>query len=532
MTDTVVTEQFDVIIIGGGINGCATFRDLCLQGLRCLLLEREDFCSGASGASSRLMHGGLKYLETGEFRLVKEALSERNMLFATAPHFVKPLECVVPVVSIWGGLLTTAARLLGLRVRLKDRGLLLTALGLRLYDLYGRSLRATPDHRMVGRRRLRQMLPSLADKHKGAGLYHEGQLTHAERLGLELVLDGLAASPNSRAENHVQVSGRTAESLHYQQGRHARQAQARVIVNAAGAWIDRVNEVLGLTTHLMGGSRGSHLVVDNPSLLQALNGRMIYFGTPDGRVNLLYPFNGRVLVGATDIAQDDPDTAACSPQEVDYLRRAVAMMFPDIPILPDQIVHTFCGVRPLPRADGEVGRVTRDHAIVTLTLPDSQMPVHCLIGGKWTTFRAFSEQVSDRVLADIGRPRRTSTVGLVIGGGRDFPLNASQRSHLTSQLATLGGITFERADCLLDRYGTRARHYCEQLDGHGEIPLRSLPDYTREEIFFILSHEKVGSLTDLTHRRTLIALSGQDHPEVRSELAMLMAEVAGAGVPH
>ena len=128
-------EAWDVVIIGGGINGCATFRDLALQGVRVLLLERGDFCSGASAASSRLMHGGLKYLETGEFRLVRESLIERNMLLATAPHYVQPLECVVPVKSVWGGIVGSAARFVGIRARIADRGYAITAAGLMLYDL-------------------------------------------------------------------------------------------------------------------------------------------------------------------------------------------------------------------------------------------------------------------------------------------------------------------------------------------------------------------------------------------------------------
>ena len=134
MSDTV---DYDVVIIGGGINGCGTFRDLALQGLRVLLLEKGDYCQGASAASSRLMHGGLKYLETGEFRLVRESLIERNMLLATAPHYVQPLECVVPVTSTWGGIVGSAARFLGLKMRLKDRGLVITGLGLRVYDIFG-----------------------------------------------------------------------------------------------------------------------------------------------------------------------------------------------------------------------------------------------------------------------------------------------------------------------------------------------------------------------------------------------------------
>src|SRR3954453_14777533 len=154
-------ESFDVIIIGGGINGCGTFRDLCAQGVKCLLIERDDFAAGASSASSRLMHGGLKYLETGEFRLVRESLTERNMLLSTAPHMVAALPCIVPVRSWGGGILGSIARFLRLPSKLKDRGVLITALGLTLYDTYAAAWRAMPRHRMLTRAALRREMPDL-----------------------------------------------------------------------------------------------------------------------------------------------------------------------------------------------------------------------------------------------------------------------------------------------------------------------------------------------------------------------------------
>ena len=188
-------EDFDVAIIGGGINGCGTFRDLCAQGVRCLLIEREDFCAGASSASSRLMHGGLKYFETGEFRLVRESATERNMLLATAPHVVTALPSIVPVRSWTGGILGSIARFLRIDARLNDRGFLITALGLGLYDAYGRRFRALPRHRMLTRAALRREMPDLDPGIVGAGLYYEGRISYAERLALELVLDGEALSP-------------------------------------------------------------------------------------------------------------------------------------------------------------------------------------------------------------------------------------------------------------------------------------------------------------------------------------------------
>jgi glycerol-3-phosphate dehydrogenase len=515
--------EYDVIILGAGINGCGAFRDLALQGLRVLLLERGDICQGASAASSRLMHGGLKYLETGEFRLVRESLTERNMLLATAPHYVVPLECVVPVKSTFGGIAGSVARFLGIKAKLRDRGYLITALGLALYDLYGRALRSMPTHRMLGRNALRRMLPDIAADISGAGLYYEGHITHAERLGLELVLDGVAANPAARAVTHADICGTEGDVLVWRgaDGRVAR-ARTKVMLNAGGAWIDAVNARLGIASKLMGGSRGSHLVVDNPALLTALAGRMIYFGTPDGRVNLLYPFAGKVLVGATDIAQADPDTARCTDDEVAYLCGAVAEVFPDIPIRPEQVVHRFCGVRPLPRADGDVGSVTRDHSLVTLPLPDAPVPVHCLIGGKWTTFRAFAELATDRALADLGLPRRVTTAGLAIGGGRGFPRDDAGRSALVARLARLGGIPAERAENLLSRYGTRAEAYVQTLRGRGEVMMASVPDYAAEEILHIAATEMVGTIDDIIHRRTLIGMTGRDRPAVRAEIASLL----------
>jgi glycerol-3-phosphate dehydrogenase len=268
-------------------------------------------------------------------------------------------------------------------------------------------------------------------------------------------------------------------------------------------------------------------VVENPALYAALNGRMVYFGTADGRVNLVYPLLGRVLIGSTDIAVGDPDTADCDADEAAYLRGVVAEVFPGIPVTEEQVVYRFCGVRPLPRADAaDIGSVTRDHSIAVVTLPGTGIPVYCLIGGKWTTFRAFSEQAADRVLAQIGRPRRVTTVGMPIGGGRDFPRDAAARAATADELARRGGISAARADTLLSRYGTRARAYCEQLAGKGETRLVSLPDYAREELEHVARTERVGTLEDLVRRRTSITLTGRCSPAALEELERLLPYLA------
>lgn len=513
-------EDVDVLILGGGINGCGTFRDLCAQGVTCLLLERTDFCSGASSASSRLMHGGLKYLETGEFRLVRESAKERNRLLANAAHYVTPLPTILPLRSRFGGILPSILRFLRLPARLTDRGTLITRLGLTLYDVFGRNFRAMPRHRMLPRARLDRHVAGLAPGILGAGLYYEGQISHAERLGLELLLDGEALHPASRALNHATVEGQQDGIVTFTHDGKRRRVRPRVAVNAGGAWIDRVNAALGLQTKLMGGSKGAHLVVENPALYRALNGHMVYFGTADGRVNLAYPFMGRVLIGATDIKIDDPDAARCEDDEAAYLCAAMAEVFPELPVTEDQIRFRFSGVRPLPRADGEIGMVTRDHSIVELALPEGA-PVLCLIGGKWTTFRGFSEQAADRVMALLGVRRRVDTGDMQIGGGKGYPA-AADRAAWVAALARQTALPEARIETLLSRYGTRAADIAPALGA--DTPLAALPEYSVEELTWIIRHERVGGPDDVLHRRTPIALSGSLSDPVRSAVAGLCAQ--------
>lgn len=517
-------QDTEVLILGGGINGCGVFRELCAQGVRCLLIERDDFCGGASAASSRLMHGGLKYLETGEFRLVRESAEERNRLLRNAAHYVSPLPSLVPVRSRFGGLWASAVRFFGRDAKMNDRGVVILRLGLTLYDLYGRRFRVMPRHCMLGRKRLDAVVNGLSPAITGAGLYYEGQISHAERLGLELLLDGEEMQPESQALNHAEILGAGGGVISFRHDGAVRHIRPKAIVNAGGAWIDEVNDVLGIPSRLMGGSKGAHLVAENPALLAALNGHMIYFGTMDGRVNLLYPFMGRILIGSTDHRIDNPDDARCTDEEAAYLCAAVGEIFPDIPVTPEQIRHRFSGVRPLPRADGDIGTVTRDHAIRQLEL-DTGTPVLCLIGGKWTTFRGFSEEAADHLLDLLGRQRVRQTDEMQIGGGRDYPQGGARRAWIDER-ATKCALAPARIDALLSRYGTRLDRMLPRLS-EGETPLIQLPDYSKEELVWLCRNERVVTLADLLLRRTAIAISGNLTPQVADELAEIAAPVFG-----
>ncbi len=518
------TSHYSVLIIGAGINGCGTFWDLCLQGVDCLLIDRVDVCSGASAAPSRLIHGGIKYLETHEFRLVRESAMERNRLLNNAPHYVKALEVVFPANSWLGGLLDALLGYIGFKARVKERGALLIEIGLRIYDFYNRKVKALPDHRFLGKKKLREQFPAISQNAVAAGLYYEGRVTHAERLSLELVLDGLAAQPRSALRTYTEVLEKPNKgtfTLKDLVTGEMHDVTADVVINASGAWIDKVNEDLGINSRYMGGSRGAHLIVKHEGLLQATQGRMMYFGCKDGRFNLFYPFFGNVLVGSTDIAQHDPDLAHCSAEETDYLLSVVSEVFPNIKLTRDDVISTYSGVRPLPRANGkDIGDVSRDHSIGHDELSGTNIPVLSLIGGKWTTFRAFSEQTCDAVLKLIGRTRSLSTVDLPIGGGRDYPRDDKSRNAMISKIGP-------RGNELLDRYGTKAITVQEFADAMQDRAIVSLPGYSTGEISYICTHENIRHLADLLLRRTSIVMEGLLTPEAIQETAKIAAHALG-----
>ena len=521
--------RYDVVILGGGINGAGVFRDLSLQGVNCLLVDSGDFCAGASAAPSRLIHGGIKYLETGEFRLVAQSTLERNLLLRNAPHYVKPIETVLPIRSWFGGIMPSLLRFFGGRAKLNDRGVLITKLGLELFDFLGRRKRMLPRHSMAFGRSVHAAFPEMAGDIVATATYFDAKVTFAERLGLELLLDGMEANTGSLAINHCALTGTIGASLQLQDrlGGQSHLVEADVVINAAGAWIDRVNASLGLTTAYIAGAKGSHLILDNPQLHQALAGKMVYFGASDGRVGLLYPFLGHVLVGSTDVPVADPDLAVCEDSERDYMLAIVREVFPRIALAADQVKYVYCGVRPLPRSQSQdPGAVSRDHSIVQDRMAGSEVPVYSLIGGKWTTFRGFAAEAADRALAHLARPRRMSTEMEPIGGGRNFPSNTGERAKAIDDMAALG-LGRERCATLLDRYGSRAMRIAKHCAAIGDVPLSDVAGYSQPEIGFIFQNELTGRLADVVFRRTDIALSGRLNPEVAREVAMIGAQALG-----
>ena len=520
--------EISVLIVGGGINGIGTFRDLALQGVDVLLVEKGDFCSGASAAASRMAHGGIRYLENGEFRLVRESLAERNRLLQNAPHAVAPILFTVPVFNWFSGVLNAPLKFLRLRERPSERGAIVIKLGMMLYDWFTRRNRMTPTHRILGRNEALKKHARLNPRIIGAATYYDALMPRAERIGLELVLDAEAQSEHARALNYVRVAGSAGDTVQLQDDVSGTvfEVRPRIVVNAAGAWIDIVNRALQHESRLIGGTKGSHIVVENAELHKTLNGSAIFFENRDGRLCIFYPLFDKVIIGATDIRIDDPDQAICSDEEIDYFLQFPSYLLPGIHVDRSQIIYHFSGVRPLPGSkDKFTGHITRDHSIEVIE-PDAAVhfPIYSLVGGKWTTYRAFSEQTTDKVLAFLGRSRSASTRDLPIGGGKEYPRTSEARDAWLTQAQATTGLPRPRLEALFERYGTRAEAVATFIAAG---PDELMPNgYSNREIMFIAEFEKTAHLDDVILRRSLMGFLGL----VDDEVLMRLGSAVGAAL--
>lgn len=522
--------EVSVLIIGAGINGIGTFRDLALQGVDVLMVDKGDFCSGASAASSHMLHGGIRYLENGEFRLVREALVERNLLLKNAPHYARPLPTSIPIFSLLSGFLNAPLKFVRLREKPTERGAAVIKIGLMFYDLFARRHRVMPKHSLIRRKQALKDYPGLRDDVKFVAKYYDAWMPYPERLCIELVQDGENAHPDARAMNYVAVVGAGGDSVQLRDELTGKSAivKPKIVINAAGPWIDFAMRAIGKETRFIGGTKGSHLILDNPELYKACNGGEFFFENDDGRIVLIMPYvDGKVMVGTTDIRIDDPEQAVCTDEETDYMLNLVNRILPGIKVDKSQIIFKFSGVRPLPNSDkGYTGNVSRDHQI-EVTEPDSiiKFPVFSLIGGKWTTFRAFSEQAADIALKRLGIPRKTRTTDRKIGGGKDYP---REPDAYVSEVAEDFKIKRTRVETLFDRYGTRALYLTNYIvDTGDDAPLKNNPNYSRRELQYLLSTEHIARLDDLILRRTLLGWLGGFTPALLQEVADIAASSLG-----
>lgn len=521
--------NISVLIVGAGINGIGTFRDLAMNGVDVLLIDRADFCSGASSASSHMAHGGIRYLENSEFRLVREAVGERNRLLQNAAHIVKPLPTTIPIFKIFSGILNAPLKFFGKLDRPSERGSIIIKLGLMMYDAYTGKHRTVPKHKFLSRNTSLTKWNQLNADITNTAVYYDGLITNPERLALDLILDSESENPQAHALNYVSMVSGEKDSviLRDELSDDSYEVKPKLLINASGAWIDFSNYNLGFQTKFISGTKGSHIVLNHPELRDAIGDNEFFFENKDGRIVLICPLFDRVLIGTSDINIENPDEAICTDDEVKYFLDLVKHVFPNINVNIDHIVFRYSGVRPLENSNAKsTSQYSRDHSIQVLSgdWTNLQFPVYSLIGGKWTTFRAFSEEVTDKALAFLGIQRSKDTKSMQIGGGHGYPTNQEEKTKFINGLAAWTGLSKERLEILFDRYGTRAEAIADFIKRAPDEPLKFLQNYSKREIMYLAQHEKIEHLDDLVLRRSMLAMLGKLSTQSLLELVSILGE--------
>ncbi|HLO00951.1 MAG TPA: glycerol-3-phosphate dehydrogenase, partial [Pyrinomonadaceae bacterium] len=509
MTSEVSHTEFDVIVIGAGINGAGIARDASMRGLRVLLLDKGDIGGGTSSYSTRLIHGGLRYLEHGELRLVRESLRERSSLLRIAPHLVRPLQLLVPLYE--------QAR----------RGPWAVRAGLIAYDLLSFD-RDLPRHHMLSRAKTLLQAPALNPEGLlGAAVFFDAQVEFAERLVLENVLSaiehGATVYTYAKVEKLLIDEGtvRGMEFMLAHQGssptvdrgssptvREGSSDQrftvsANVVINAAGPWVDQVlGRIAADSPRLIGGTKGSHIIV--ASFAGAPETAIYVEAKTDQRPFFIIPWDHKYLIGTTDIRYDgNPDQVLIDRSEIDYLLRETNRVIPQAKLTPEKILYSYSGVRPLPFiSDEDEPGITRRHFLRSHPQVNNLFSV---VGGKLTTYRNLAEAAVHLVFRSLRRASPPCiTAREPLPGAATSPDQLAYGNAFT-QRSRLSTKTNSR---LLGIYGARALLLLDLLDQHPE--LGKIFDVETgaiaAEVVFAFRRELAQTLSDCLLRRTMVGL--------------------------
>jgi glycerol-3-phosphate dehydrogenase len=545
-----------VVIFGGGINGAALARQLVLSNIDVVITDTGDLASGTTAWSTRLIHGGLRYLEYGEFDLVRESLAERNRLTRLAPHLVRPLRFAIPLTRRGGGLLAAAARFVGwesLARRLSGggRGSLAVGIGLWLYDRFAGDP-AWPAHQM--HRSTAAGLPRV-DRHRFpfVATYFDAQCLAPERLTVEWLVDARRVAVERQVSLHVRphhswqmsdMGELVLTPLGLTTTGTALRVRPTAIVNATGAWVDQT--IAALTTaagplspvaqpqQFIRGTKGSHLIIDNSKLHEAIGGEGVYAEAGDGRPIFVLPFlNAQVLVGTTDIPfSGDPGAARPDPAEIDYLLAAVSAIFPDCPLRTADVVQHYCGVRPLPGPDvtgrqvGSPGAVTRRHLLVRH--PQAAVPTWSIVGGKLTTCRSLAEESAAEILRTLHLPAADPQRDRPLPGWLATDDQVACRAATTAAAEAAGvpaAAVAAAVESTLHLFGGQAAEVFRV--GGGVVASRGLPPLLGDSglptaaAVFAIEQEWAATLADLVERRLMLLFA----PRLSQATLTALAEV-------
>lgn len=491
LTTHSAPDTADIIVIGAGINGLAIGREAAAQGLSVVMIDADDIAARTSSIATRLIHGGLKYLERFELALVFESIRERNILLRTAPHLVKPYPMLIPFSK-------SASR----------PGWLLSC-GLMLHDVLsvGKKL---PLNRIVFRKRLQREWSSVADGGvRWGGLFQDAHVPVTERFAVELAIDaarrGAFLLTHSPVTSLVREDGRVAGVRYLDRDTgQQRELRSRVVVNAAGPWVDRVLDLAGDHARRIGPTKGSHLVVD---AFDGAPDTCIFFESPeDHRPMFVLPWwGGKYMVGTTDLPFDGSiDEIAIDDDEVAYLLKAVNDLIPAAALTPADVLWSYSGVRPLPYVADltDPATVSRDSEIVVHD--GDERGLVTIIGGKYTTHRALGEQVVRKLARPLGvRLRRSPTRDALLPGAPGEGIVAARERFIGES-----GLPSATATRLFDVYGRLAERVAATVASNpvlGEV-IDEESGAIAAEIVHAVHDEGAVTLEDVLLRRTAIAL--------------------------
>lgn len=507
-------KELDIIVIGGGVIGAGVARDASLRGLRVALFEKDDYGSGTSSRATRLIHGGLRYLEMLDFGLVRQDLKEREILLRIAPHLTRPLAFVVPFYN----------RSLFYRFKL--------LVGMYLYDWlsFDKSL---PNHKVFSKQKTLELEPSLrADGLQGATMYYDGQVALTERLCLENIIaaqeKGALCFNHMRVEGVIKEAGRVVgvkvqDELSGEQG----EVRARLVINVAGPWLDGMEEKLtGKTSAKVRRTKGIHFTAP-----PVVNNAIVLFAEKDDRLFFVIPWLGYAWVGTTDTDfEGDLDSVRAERSDVEYLVDSVKDVFPQADW--ETIYYTNAGVRALVRKPSKKGEdeseVSRKHALVDHEKTSQMEGLLSVVGGKLTAYRGIAEEAVDVALQKLGVQVKGCTAKEVLPGGATGKDTEQYVQKLQPQAAKYG-LALEQTKYLVSLYGSRVSEILALLDRDASLAERIHPAYPdiRAQLRHSVEHESCLTLSDFMMRRCALYFTPDQGRQAAATVSLELAGLLG-----
>ncbi|MBW4779383.1 MAG: glycerol-3-phosphate dehydrogenase/oxidase [Rhodococcus sp.] len=504
-------EELDILVIGGGVVGAGTALDAVTRGLKVGLLEARDYAAGTSSRSSKLFHGGLRYLEQFNFSLVFEALKERSLVLNTlCPHLARPVPFIYPLEKVI------------------DRPYV--GLGIGVYDVMGAGRGVPSHHKHLGKKKTLESFPSgKRSAIRGAVKFYEGQVDDARHT---MMIARTAAAYGALCANSTRVTGFLREddkvvgvlASDLETGRSF-EVRAKQVINAAGVWTDEVQQMVGGRGQFqVRASKGVHLVVPR----NRINSATGIITRTEKSLLFVIPWGSHWIIGTTDTDWKlDLAHPAASQSDIDYILGHVNKLLAD-PLDRADVVGVYAGLRPLLFGESDsTSTLSREHAVSS---PVRGLTV--IAGGKYTTYRVMAKDAVDAAVHGLERtvPKCvTENIPLV---GADGYLGAYNSRNLTAERT---GMRVSRVEHLLGRYGTLMGEVLDLIDADPELgkPLDSAPEYLKAEVVYAASHEGAQHLEDILTRRTRISIEVPDRGEAAAEeVARLVAPILGWDDQH